>query len=156
MEPDWKCSFCGEVATLEPSPGLRVCRSCAKRIARLVAETKPESLTDIWSSAGAPPASLAGWQNVEVEIDTERVFEEFKEGVAKNISGADAESHSHLAEAYREMGLYVDAVREAAIAVNAAVAQRSVEGPLRFLLTPPLLRPDGLERLRERLRRREP
>jgi hypothetical protein len=54
------------------------------------------------------------------------------------------------------MGMYSDAVREAAIAVGTAVAPRSAERPLGFLLTPPLLRPDGLERLRERLKANGP
>ncbi len=38
------------------------------------------------------------------------------------LSAADAESHSHLAEQHREMGLYVDAVREAAVGVAARCA----------------------------------
>jgi hypothetical protein len=154
MERDWTCSFCGQGATLAPSAGLRVCNSCAKRIAKLVVESKPERIAEIWSSVAPSLGRVEPQPVARGEIDIERVFDQFKEGVAKQISADDVDSHTHLAEAYREMGMYVDAVREAAIAVTAAVAPRSAEGPLGFLLTPPLLRPDGLGRLRERLNRR--
>jgi len=151
MEPNCACSFCGQAATLEPSAGFWVCSSCAKRIAKLVVESKPESVADIWSSVAPPLGRGEPQQVVRADIDPDRLFEEFKEGVAKNISVNDANSHSHLAEAYREMGLYADAVREAALALGAAVATRTADIPLRLLLTAPLLRPDGLERLRRRL-----
>jgi hypothetical protein len=152
LEGVWACSFCGQAAKLEPSEGLRVCWSCAKRIANLVVESKPGSLADIWSSV-APPQDRAEPQPVaRGEIDVERVFDAFREGITKQISTDDVDSHTHLAEAYREMGMYVDAVREAAIAVTGALAPRSAQGPLGLLLTPPLLRWDGMERLRQRLR----
>lgn len=149
------CSFCGQTATLDPSAGLRVCWSCAKRIATLAMQSEAGNLADIWSSV-APPLERAAAPVVRGEIDVERVFDTFKEGVAKQISADDVDSHTHLAEAYREMGMYSDAVREAAVAVTAARAPLSAARPLGFLLTPPLLRSDGLERLRERLRRKGP
>lgn len=152
MNPDWVCSFCGQAAALQPCTELRVCVPCAKRIARLAADTKPESVPGIWSLV-APPLGRVQPQRVDHgEVDIDRVFVEFKKGVAEHIAADDAESHSHLAQAYREMGLYVDALREAAISVTAAVVPASTEGPLGFLLTPPLLLPDGLVRLRERLK----
>jgi hypothetical protein len=130
-----------------------VCWSCAKRIARLVAEREPETLAEIWSST-APPRPLQPAPSNASDIDAERVFEKFKQGLAEHITPTDAASHFHISEAYREMGLYVDAVREAGVAVGTATVPDSVQGPLRLLLTPPLLMPDGLERLRRLLKPR--
>jgi hypothetical protein len=47
------------------------------------------------------------------------------------------------------MGLYGDAVREAAVAFDAARERKVAEEALRLLLMPTLLRPDGIEALRD-------
>lgn len=151
MAFDWTCSFCGQIATLEPTIGLQVCRSCAQRIARLISENESASIVEIWSSVAPPLVRREPHAIDPAVIDSDHVFEEFKERVARELSIGDADSHLHLAEAYREMGLYFDARREAAVALNAAVAVKTAEMALRILVTPPLLRPGGLERLRERL-----
>ena len=109
------------------------------------------SVAEIWSTVAPPGDRVEAHPRHRDEIDIERTLEAFKEGVAKQISADDVDSHTNLAEAYREMGLYVDALREAAIAVTAAVVPRSAEAAVGFLLAPPLLTPNGLERLRERL-----
>jgi tetratricopeptide (TPR) repeat protein len=46
------------------------------------------------------------------QVDVEDVFAKFKEGVAKQISVDDAQSHYDLGVAYKEMGLFDDAIRE--------------------------------------------
>jgi tetratricopeptide (TPR) repeat protein len=46
------------------------------------------------------------------QVDVEDVFAKFKEGVAKQISVDDAQSHYDLGVAYKEMGLSDDAIRE--------------------------------------------
>ena len=46
------------------------------------------------------------------QVDVEEVFAKFKEGVAKQISVDDAQSHYDLGVAYKEMGLFDDAIRE--------------------------------------------
>jgi tetratricopeptide (TPR) repeat protein len=46
------------------------------------------------------------------QIDVEEVFAKFKEGVAAQVSADDTQSHYDLGVAYREMGLFEDAIRE--------------------------------------------
>jgi tetratricopeptide (TPR) repeat protein len=46
------------------------------------------------------------------QVSVESVFQQFKAGVAEQISPSDAETHYNLGMAYREMGLHADAVQE--------------------------------------------
>ena len=50
------------------------------------------------------------------QVDVEEVFAKFKEGVAKQISVEDSDSHYNLGIAYKEMLLIDDAIREFATA----------------------------------------
>jgi tetratricopeptide (TPR) repeat protein len=52
------------------------------------------------------------------QVDVEEVFQKFKEGVSKQIGADDSQSHYDLGVAYKEMGLYEDAVREFAVAAR--------------------------------------
>ena len=52
------------------------------------------------------------------QVDVEEVFAKFKEGVSKQIGADDSQSHYDLGVAYKEMGLYEDAVREFAVAAR--------------------------------------
>ncbi len=61
------------------------------------------------SSTGTAPRAFASGDK---QIDVEEVFAKFKEGVAKQISVDDAQSHYDLGGAYKEMGLLDDAIRE--------------------------------------------
>ena len=67
-----------------------------------------EGSGDRASSVGA----TGGFRGTEKQIDVEEVFAKFKEGVAKQISVDDAQSHYDLGVAYKEMGLLDDAIRE--------------------------------------------
>jgi hypothetical protein len=49
------------------------------------------------------------------------------------------------------MGLYEDSIREAAMALGATRDSRVVKSALEMLLSPPLLKPNGLGPLRTRL-----
>ncbi len=62
----------------------------------------------------------AAFQEPEQQVDVEEVFAKFKEGVAKQISVDDAQSHYDLGVAYKEMGLLEDAVREFEVAARDA------------------------------------
>lgn len=53
-----------------------------------------------------------GNANDDQQVDVEEVFAKFKEGVAKQISVDDSESHYNLGIAYKEMMLVDDAIRE--------------------------------------------
>ena len=53
-----------------------------------------------------------GFNTADKQVDVEEVFAKFKEGVAKQISIDDGQSHYDLGVAYKEMGLIDDAVRE--------------------------------------------
>lgn len=148
------CEFCGNPASLGPTPELPVCRSCAKLIGAL-ALTDTTSAAMIWSRQARPPHVMPASPG---EADVERVFQEFKAGVAKQVTQEDYETHFDLAEAYREMGLLQDALREAGVTLTAAapkmtpLATKLTNLALRFVLSPPLLKPRGLEHLRSLLR----
>jgi tetratricopeptide (TPR) repeat protein len=51
-------------------------------------------------------------------IDVETVFEQFKKGVAEQVSEDDSETHFDLGIAYKEMGLLPDARREFQVAMS--------------------------------------
>ncbi|MEZ4308820.1 MAG: tetratricopeptide repeat protein [Polyangiaceae bacterium] len=50
------------------------------------------------------------------QVSVESVFEQFKEGVKAQVSESDAATHYDLGVAYREMGLFTDAIGEFEIA----------------------------------------
>ena len=58
--------------------------------------------------AGPPPGTGSDPNQVSVES----VFQQFKAGVAAQISESDAATHYDLGVAYREMGLFSDAIQE--------------------------------------------
>jgi tetratricopeptide (TPR) repeat protein len=60
------------------------------------------------------PAPTADPQQVSVD----QVFEQFKAGVAAQISESDASTHYDLGVAYREMGLFPDAISEFQLAAR--------------------------------------
>jgi tetratricopeptide (TPR) repeat protein len=60
--------------------------------------------------AGPPPQVYA--QPDSEQVSVESVFEQFKAGVAAQISESDAATHYDLGVAYKEMGLYTDAISE--------------------------------------------
>ena len=57
-----------------------------------------------------------GHAGEEEQVDVEEVFAKFKEGVAKQISVDDSDSHYNLGIAYKEMMLIDDAIREFQVA----------------------------------------
>lgn len=143
------CSFCGRASTLRPSPTQDLCEACALRVADLAADRSE----NIWANVASGSGSRSVQPEAVEKIDVDQMFEAFKEGVAKQISKDDADSHLNLATAYSEMGLFVDARREASIAIAAGSTARAKNDALRLLLTPPLLPGGALGRLRERLLR---
>jgi tetratricopeptide (TPR) repeat protein len=86
---------------------------------------EPEQSFDIGSSLDAlesldydkmQPAE--GHAEDDQQVDVEEVFAKFKEGVAKQISVEDSDSHYNLGIAYKEMSLLDDAIRELEIAAR--------------------------------------
>jgi tetratricopeptide (TPR) repeat protein len=59
-----------------------------------------------------------GFANEDQQVDVEEVFAKFKEGVAKQISVDDSDSHYNLGIAYKEMMLLDDAIREFDVAAR--------------------------------------
>jgi tetratricopeptide (TPR) repeat protein len=59
-----------------------------------------------------------GHANEDQQVDVEEVFAKFKEGVAKQISVEDSDSHYNLGIAYKEMLLLDDAIREFDVAAR--------------------------------------
>lgn len=76
------------------------------------------------------------------------VLEASKANLEAITAGADPELFGHLAIAYWEMGLYDDALREAGHALTKTTTDRVRSGALALLLEPPLLRREGIGRLR--------
>ena len=68
---------------------------------------------DALDALDAGPQPMAARREHEQEqISVESVFEQFKAGVAAQISESDAATHYDLGVAYKEMGLFNDAVSE--------------------------------------------
>ena len=62
--------------------------------------------------------AASSFDTADKQIDVEEVFAKFKEGVAKQVSVDDAQSHYDLGVAYKEMGLLEDAIREFEVAAR--------------------------------------
>ena len=148
-----KCALCDAAPSFGPYGTVRACEPCAQRVARLAGRSNGEVRSTIWATTDAPAAVAKPVEPAHSpDVDHEKVFEQLKRGVERQLSAVDGESHLHLAIAYREMGLYGDAVREAAVAFEAVPQRRVAEEALGLLLTPTLLRPDGIDALRVRFR----
>ncbi len=59
-----------------------------------------------------------GFASLGSEIDVEKVFEKFKEGVKAQVEESDSATHYDLGVAYREMGLLPDAIKEFELAAR--------------------------------------
>lgn len=74
---------------------------------------------DALESLGSDYAQPAeGFAAPDQQVDVEEVFAKFKEGVAKQISVDDSDSHYNLGIAYKEMMLLDDAIREFDVAAR--------------------------------------
>ncbi len=62
------------------------------------------------------PAAVAQTEYPQWNVDT--VFQQFKAGVTAQISESDAATHYDLGVAYREMGMYADAINEFEVAAR--------------------------------------
>ena len=121
--------------TTKPLPAaLREREAYAKRLAEIDAQEqargsgareKPQqdraydiaaSLDALESLDYGKPAE--GFANEDEQIDVEEVFQKFKEGVEKQISVDDSDSHYNLGIAYKEMMLIDDAIREFDVAAR--------------------------------------
>jgi len=74
-----------------------------------------DAIENLDATGGMAAASFA---ETDSQVDVEEVFAAFKEGVAKQVSVDDAQSHYDLGVAYKEMGLLEDAIREFEIAAR--------------------------------------
>lgn len=66
----------------------------------------------------AEVAEIAPMDEGSEMIDVETVFEQFKRGVAEQVSEDDSDTHFDLGIAYKEMGLFPDARREFQVAMS--------------------------------------
>jgi tetratricopeptide (TPR) repeat protein len=73
-----------------------------------------DALENLDTVDGMPASNMrgGGFDEPSKQVDVEEVFAKFKEGVAQQVSADDTQSHYDLGVAYREMGLYEDAMRE--------------------------------------------
>jgi len=146
------CVFCGFPAKISPAPEVVVCLRCAYRIGRLLRFVPTTALADIWTFADS-----SGPSGTTQTVITQGYFDERvgkKAGVITTDAAelSTAQAHLGLATAYVEMGLLLDAAREAGVLLVTALSKPEfVTGALRLLLTPPLLREGGLRALTSRI-----
>lgn len=140
-----RCSLCEHPAVFGPFGALHVCTACARVVARIANRSQSGGwrLTPERRSDEVEPSVPT-----EPDVDVEKVFRRFREGVRKQIAVEDVDSHLALATAYREMGLVADAVREAATAFEHASDHARKNDALSIVLDPRLLQPDALGYLR--------
>jgi hypothetical protein len=128
---------------------MHVCDRCALRVADLAIDPRSR----IWAADPVRELRPRKPTVTAPPVEPEPDFEKFKDSIEREIAIDDADSHLALAQAYGEMGLYVDATREAGVAIRAQPKASTTSDALRLLLGEPLLGSSGLKRLRERLRR---
>ncbi len=80
------------------------------------AEDIARMLDNIDNFAFEQPAAAAQTEYPQWNVDT--VFQQFKAGVSAQISESDAATHYDLGVAYREMGMYADAINEFEVAAR--------------------------------------
>jgi hypothetical protein len=132
IEPMGTCTFCPAEAALIPTEACRLCWRCARRIAKLALAGEARS---VWDTRMPPP---------DPDVD------EIAARVAKSV-GADGDQHYTLAQAFRAMLMYRAALHEAALAFETVTDAGRATLALRMMLTDPLLRDDGLGKLRGEL-----
>jgi hypothetical protein len=135
---DWK----GEMFSLVDH-ATHVCRPCVTRVGRAILAMSPPIVARLWpvrpsvreERCGAPPSP---------DANAEEICAGFKAGVEKNISADDALAHFDLAQAYDEMGLMGDAIREAATALGERAPPAVAGRALNWLFLPGRAEPDAL------------
>ncbi|MBK9260903.1 MAG: tetratricopeptide repeat protein [Polyangiaceae bacterium] len=80
------------------------------------AEDIARMIEQIGDFAVEQPAAAAQAEYPQWNVDT--VFQQFKAGVTAQISESDAATHYDLGVAYREMGMYADAINEFEVAAR--------------------------------------
>ncbi len=123
------CTFCARPATYGPFHGETACAPCARRIA----EAARKGDREVWAAGKNPEESL----------------HKFEASVSAQLPTDGAESYLQIAEAYRQMNFYEQSVRAAGTALAAAQKAKVIEASLVLLLTPPLLRTNGLKALKK-------
>jgi len=82
-----------------------------------------DALDELGIDSGSLRPEAADLAGVEDDVDVEKVFAKFKEGVKAQVSDADSATHYDLGVAYREMGLLPDAIAEFELAAKDPVRQ---------------------------------
>jgi len=147
------CVFCGFPAKLCPTPGIFVCLACCARIAGLLRFVPTTALADIWTFADSSGPSETTQTVIPKDFFDEQNGKKASVVTTEEDDLSDAQAHLDLATAYRDMGLLLDAAREAGWLLATALSKHNfVTGALRILLTPPVLRDKGFGALTSRLR----
>jgi hypothetical protein len=136
------CFSCGEAleqALISVAGVVVVCNACVRLIVQLALRGRRQDVEEIWEGVPVSP------------FEPESLSPTAEHSA---LSADDVEAHENLAIAYSEMGLYRDAVREAAIALSSQTSAPRANGALRTLLTPPMMKRDGMRALRAQLRLR--
>jgi hypothetical protein len=171
MDTSSACFFCGgRGRAFGPYERQHVCAGCAKRVAELAQRSRPETLSSIWpsrSTAVAVPSDMFSRSTMPMRARAKSAPDSAifgatgvgnfdgvvraPRGSTAHISREDVRARLDLADAYREMDLYDDALEEAALALTSTNDSEMIDRALRLLLTEPLLKPGGFLALRARL-----
>jgi len=147
------CVCCGFPAKISPAPGLFVCLACCARIFGLLRFVPTTALADIWTFADSSGSSGTTQTVIPKDGFDEQVGKKASVVTTQEDELSNAQAHLDLATAYVEMGLLLDAAREAGWLLGTALSKPDfVTGAIRLLLTPPLLKKGGLAALTFRIR----
>lgn len=145
------CTFCSAPSFAKPLDDVAICERCAARVGRLAKDDTGEIWEVVAVSRSTPPGPPDGEHKSDEQPSFTKMLRVFQRQVAERIASTDSESHYHLAHAYRAMGLFEDAVRAAGLSLDIEPPAVAHAPALTLLLTEPLLREGGLDRLKKRL-----
>lgn len=146
------CTFCSGASFATTPEGVSVCEACARKIGALAKSDDGQIWTVVAVSRSTPPEAPGSTAKpADEQPSFTKMLRAFQRQVSERIASSDNESHYHLAHAYRAMGLFEDAVRAAGTALDVAPPAMPHAPALALLLTEPLLKENGLDRIRERL-----
>jgi len=139
------CRVCGVTrpGMLALSAGDMVCRPCAARLGAFIRKANGDWLAELWSTQRAP--SLPRYEGPVPAGEV--VFDDPEEVRPEHL-----QAHHDLAAAYVAMGLAIDALRVASVALEEWVGHDWAQTVFNWMFDKRHARPDALARLVSALR----
>jgi hypothetical protein len=131
--------------------GSAVCRPCVTKVGRAILAMSPTAVARLWPVRTTVRETQRGAPQSAVE-DVEEILAAFKTGLEKHIRVEDASVHLDLAQAYGEMGLMGDAIREAATALGERAPATIASQAMNWIFSRQRAEPDALRIIASGLR----